>query len=131
MTLRWLIAALHLLALPLGLGGVWMRGRALSHARLDTLKAIFAADNAWGVAALLWILTGAARAFGGLEKGSAYYLHSHAFRAKMGLFALIFILEIRPMVTLIRWRRMRGRGRTPDLTPAPGLARISFLQAFL
>jgi len=34
MTIRWLLAALHLLALGVGLGAVWARGRALQ-AQLD------------------------------------------------------------------------------------------------
>ncbi len=29
MTIRWLLAALHLLALGIGLGAIWARGRAL------------------------------------------------------------------------------------------------------
>ncbi len=62
-----LFSALHLLTLALGLGGVWARGRAL---RRGDLPAAFAADAAWGIAALLWLATGLARAFGGLEKGT-------------------------------------------------------------
>ena len=131
MTLRWLIAALHLLALPLGLGGVWMRGRFLARAKVEALASAFAADTAWGIAAIIWIGTGIWRAFGGLEKGSAYYLHSEAFRAKMGLLILILILEIWPMATLIKWRIARVRHTSPDLAIAPTLALISYVQAFL
>jgi hypothetical protein len=35
MLIRWIIAALHLLALGMGLGAVWARARAL-HLSLDT-----------------------------------------------------------------------------------------------
>ena len=35
MTVRWLLAAVHLLALGVGLGAVWARGRALA-GELDT-----------------------------------------------------------------------------------------------
>lgn len=75
MWLRWMVAALHLLALGVGLGAVWARGRAL-HGVLDAqgLQRVFYADNLWGIAAALWITTGLARAFAGLEKGSDYYL---------------------------------------------------------
>jgi len=86
MTIRWLLAAVHLLALGVGLGAVWARGRALQ-APLDvpTLRRVFYADTWWGIAALLWISTGLVRAFGGYEKGAVYYLHNHLFWAKMGL----------------------------------------------
>ena len=61
--LRWLIATLHLLALPLGLGAVWARSRALRGAlSVDGLRRVFVADNLWGVAAVLWIGTGLLRA---------------------------------------------------------------------
>src|SRR6266511_1832568 len=54
MTIRWLLAALHLLALGIGLGAVWARGRALRDA-LDAsgLRRAFHADAWWGIAAVL------------------------------------------------------------------------------
>lgn len=130
--MRWLLAALHLLALGIGLGGVWARGRAL-RAPLDAagLRRAFYADTWWRVAAVLWIGTGLARAFGGFEKGTFYYIHNHVFWAKMGLLAAILLLELRPMITLIRWRRVVGRGDVPNTDAARGLARTSFLQAAL
>jgi putative membrane protein len=129
MTLRWLIASLHLLALPLGLGAVWARARALGIARsTDDLHRIFVADNLWGLAAVLWIATGLLRAFGGLEKGASYYLHDRIFYIKMGLFVAILILEIWPMTTLIRWRIGVRRGTPLDMTSAPALARLSQVQ---
>jgi putative membrane protein len=130
--LRWIVAAVHLLALGLGLGAVWARGRAL-RGELDPagLRRVFYADSWWGAAAGVWIATGLLRAFAGLEKGSAYYLHNHLFWAKMGLLALILLLEIGPMVTLIRWRFALARGMPVDTRLAGGFARISFLQAGL
>jgi len=132
MMLRWTLAALHLLALGIGLGAVWARGRAL-RGPLDTtgLRRAFSADTWWGIAAALWIGTGLLRAFGGFEKGSAYYLHNHLFQAKMGLLATILVLELSPMITLIQWRRQMARGQQPDTHAAARLARISFLQAVL
>src|SRR6266496_2543023 len=99
MTLRWLVATLHLLTLPLGLGAIWARSRALGLAKtVEDLRRVFVADNLWGLAAFLWISTGLLRAFGGLEKGASYYLHDRVFYIKMGLFVTILILEIWPMV---------------------------------
>lgn len=132
MAIRWLFATLHLLALGIGLGAVWARGRALQ-AELDAagLRRVFYADNWWGIAALMWLATGLARAFAGLEKGTAYYLHNHVFWAKMGLFLVIFILELRPMLTLIRWRRQVRRGEQPETQAAGQFVRLSVLEAGL
>jgi len=130
--LRWVFASLHLLALPLGLGAVWARSRALRRARgAADLPAVFVADNLWGLAALIWIVTGLVRAFGGLEKGATYYLHDRVFHAKMGLLVVILVLELQPMTTLIRWRIGLRRGAPITLTAAAALARISAIQAGL
>ena|SRR2546425_7548796 len=108
MTIRWLLAAVHLLALGVGLGAVWARGRALQ-APLDVpaLRRVFYADTWWGIAAVLWIGTGLVRAFGGYEKGAG------------------------PMIALIRWRVAVARGAVPDTLAASRFARISFVQALL
>jgi len=77
---------------------------------------------------LLWIITGLWRAFGGLEKGGDYYLHSKTFIAKMALFLLIFIIEIKSMVTLIKWRIKKRKNETIDFSSAPVLARLSHIE---
>ena len=130
--IRWIVAALHLLALGVGLGVVWARGRAL-HGVLDAqgLRRVFYADNLWGMAAGVWIATGLARAFAGLEKGSAYYLHNHAFWTKMTLLGLVLLLEVWPMASLIRWRIRYARGEDIDTRRAGVLAGISVAQAGL
>lgn len=132
MLIRWLFAAAHLLALGIGLGAVWGRARAL-RGPLDAagLSRVFVADTWWGAAAGLWIVTGLARAFAGLEKGGAYYLHSHWFFAKMALFAVILALEVWPMVALIRWRIAARQGGVIDTRSARAFSRISVAQAHL
>jgi putative membrane protein len=132
MTVRWLLAGLHLVALGLGLGAVWVRGRALS-SRLDErgLHSVFLADMWWGIAAFLWIATGVWRLLAGLEKTTTYYFQNHFFLTKMGVLAVILVLEVWPMITLIRWRRQVMAGSLPDTRVAPALARISFAQAAL
>jgi putative membrane protein len=132
MTARWLAASLHLLALGIGLGAVWVRGRALrSSLDAGNLRQVFFADTFWGLAAVLWISTGLWRLLAGLEKGTGYYLQNHLFLTKMALLGLVLLLEIRPMITLIRWRMTVSRGEAPDTRAAPLLARISFVQAGL
>ena len=132
MTARWLAASLHLLALGIGLGAVWARGRGLrSSLDAENLRQVFFADTFWGLAAVLWISTGLWRLLAGLEKGTGYYLQNHLFLTKMALLGLVLLLEIRPMITLIRWRKTVSRGEAPDTRAAPLLARISFVQAWL
>lgn len=132
MMLRWLLASVHLLALGVGLGAVWARGRGLQ-SKLDSkgLQQVFRADGWWGAAAFLWISTGLWRLLGGLEKGTTYYLHNHLFLTKMALLVAVLVLEVWPMVTLIRWRRHAAAGTAVDLTAAHRMANISFVQAGL
>jgi putative membrane protein len=136
--LRLALAAVHLLALGIGLGAIWSRARALDGAArtaltADHLRPAFTADNWWGLAALLWLATGLWRALAGTEKAPAYYANNALFRLKMALFVAVLLLEIWPMVTLIRWRRVIGRGETPADNPriAAQLARISYAEAAL
>lgn len=132
MFIRILFATLHLLGLGIGLGAIYARGRGLrGPLDKDNLRRIFLADTFWGLAAGLWIVTGLIRAFTSLEKGSAYYLSNSAFLIKMALLGIIIILEIWPMITLIRWRTQVGRGETPNTTAAPTMSRISWIQAGL
>jgi putative membrane protein len=127
-----LLAALHLLALGIGLGAVWVRGRALqSVLDRDGLRRVFLADGLWGAAAALWIGTGLWRLLGGLEKPTGYYLANHLFLTKMGLLLVILALEVSPMLTLVRWRRLVRLGQSLDTSSARRMGTISFIQAWL
>lgn len=132
MNLRWLLAALHLIALGIGMGAVLDRAWSL-RAPLDAagLRRVFRADTLWGIAALLWISTGAVRAFSGFEKGTDYYLGNHFFWMKMGFLLIVLALEVAPMIALIRWRSATRRGLPIDTTRAASFARISLIQAGL
>ena len=133
--LRLTLAALHLIALGIGLGAVWARGNALSSPLdLPAMRRAFRADTWWGLAAALWIGTGLWRLFGSTEKSTTYYTHNHVFFAKMGFLAIILVLEIWPMVTLIRWRQIAGRGTSawnPNPAAARRIAKISYAEAVL
>jgi putative membrane protein len=109
-----LLSAVHVLTLALGLGAIFLRGRALA-GPLDEAgwRRLLAADNAWGAAAGLWIASGLGRVFlGGREP--SFYWHNGFFWIKMALFGLVFVLELTPMITFIRVRSARKRG-----TPLP------------
>jgi putative membrane protein len=124
-----IVASLHYLALAIGLPSVLLRGRALKGPLDDAgFRRLFAADTMWGVAAALWVVTGLLRAFGGLEKGSAFYLQSRPFYLKMALFLAIVALEIGPMLTFIAWRAARRRGERVDTSRARALFQVNHIQ---
>ena len=117
---RLVLAWLHLLALGIGLGGVWGRARALhdSHREPADPRAIrraLIADTWWGIAAGIWLITGIWRLLASTEKSTSYYLSNHAFYAKMGLFLAILALEVWPMMTLIRWRTRKTQPHARDI----------------
>jgi putative membrane protein len=131
--LRLALAALHLLALGIGLGGVWGRARALGGPRDSrAVRRALAADTWWGIAALLWIGTGVWRLMAGTEKATGYYLTNHLFLAKMGLLALILLLELWPMLTLIRWRADPSRAEgAAGAAAARRISAISYVETVL
>lgn len=129
-----LLSTCHLLALAVGVPGVFLRGqalRALTRGDESALKRLFAADAAWGLAAILWLVTGLTRAFGPFEKGSEYYLHSGPFLIKMGLFIAILLLEVWPMITFIRWRVALARQQPIDRSVVPRLRLVNDLELVL
>jgi len=133
--LRLFLAAMHLIALGIGLGAVWARANALSRP-LDRAAMVraFRADTWWGIAAALWIATGLWRLLGGTEKSTSYYMRNHVFFTKMSFLVIILLLEIGPMITLIRWRQIAGRGTSawnPNPAAARRIARISYIEAAL
>jgi putative membrane protein len=88
----------------------------------QTLRRVFRADTVWGLAAALWIATGVWRVLAQTEKATTYYMTNPVFWAKMGLLAVILLLELWPMVTLIRWRIAASRGAPPEVFARPSLA---------
>jgi putative membrane protein len=134
--LRITLAALHLVALGLGLGAVISRGTALRESPSNAaLRRVFRSESMWGFAALLWISTGLWRLLAGIEKPRIYYLKNPVFHAKMGLFLLILVLELWPMITLLRWRRTFSQGESAERLMSRGtgrrIATISHIEALL
>lgn len=128
----WLLASVHLLAFGFALASILRRSRGLRRCTsTEDLTGIFSADNGWGASALVLVVTGAMRAFGGFEKGASYYFHEPLFHMKMAALVLILVLEIAPMMALLRWRLAVRRGDVPDLTGASKYARIGAWQTVL
>ncbi|VVO79493.1 DUF2214 family protein [Pseudomonas fluorescens] len=130
---QWILAAVHLFAFALAFWAVLTRGTAFSQLSAGTgeLKRVLLADNLWGLSALTLLITGAMRAFGGYERGSDYYLHQPLFHLKMTLLVLILLVELAPMITLIKWRIASSRGVAPEAGRAKLYARISHVEALL
>src|SRR5689334_24674352 len=91
-----IISSLHLLALAIGLPAVFLRGRALKGPLdADGLRRLLASDSAWGIAALLWIVTGLLRAFGGLGRAPGSTFTFPPSWAKLAPFLLFLWLRSR------------------------------------
>ena len=121
-----LLSSAHVLTLALGLGAIFIRGRALA-GPLDEAgwRRLLTADNAWGIAAVLWIGTGLLRVFFG-GKEPAFYWGNGFFWVKMALFGLVFVLEIAPMMTFIRVRSARPSRRAAPSIPRRDLPTYQF-----
>lgn len=125
------LSAFHVLALAIGFASVFARGRRLRELAKDRANAavrsaLLRADNAWGLAALLWIATGLLRVFFG-EKTPEFYVRNGFFWTKMTLFLLVFLLELRPMVTFIKWRTAKGKGGDAAVEAAVAAAPLETL----
>ena len=132
MTLRWLLAVLHLLALPIGLAAVFLRARALrALARGGDARGAVSADLWWGVAAFIWISTGLIRWLAGIEKPMPYYTQNWLFHTKLTLLLLILVLEVRPIIVIGRWRSRLRKGEPIDTSAANAMATTSFIQLVL
>ncbi len=60
MTLSYLIAVIHVATLAIGFSGLFIRSRALKAMQSSKdVSDVFYGDNLYGVAALLWVGTGA------------------------------------------------------------------------
>ncbi|MBV4522954.1 DUF2214 family protein [Pseudomonas sp. SWRI74] len=133
MLIHWFLAAVHLLVVVLGFWAVLVRGTNFRRLAAGTgeVRSVLIADNLWGISALILLVTGGMRAFGGFEKGTDYYLQQPLFHLKMTLFVLILLLEVAPMVTLIKWRIALARGTAIDTGRAKLFARISHVEGLL
>lgn len=80
-------------------------------------RSLFRVDLAFGIAAGLVLVTGAARAMR-YGKGLDYYLNNSFFHAKVGLFVVVALMSIYPTVTFLKWRQALKAGEVPTISPA-------------
>lgn len=127
----WLITTVHLFGFGLGLGAVWARGYALRGVpHVSDIKRAFLADNLWTCAGIVLVGTGLLRLF--LDPDArAHYLGNHIFVAKLWLIGCIVLLEIIPMLTLIRWRFALAQDEPVRFRPTTLITRVCFAQTFL
>lgn len=83
---------------------------------LVSARKILLADLIYGISASVILIVGGLRVMF-FEKGPDYYMHNHAFMAKMGLFIFIGLVSIYPTVKLMAWRPALRAGKLPDVTP--------------
>jgi len=130
--LRLTLAAIHLMALALGVGALLQRARALAAAeREEQLKRVLFWDNLYGLVAAIWLGSGVWRAFSDVEKGPDYYLSNHVFWTKMLLLAVLLGLEGVAMVTFIRWRICFAKKQPISLDGKRRLLRIHWAEFWL
>jgi putative membrane protein len=79
---------------------------------LETARRLQATDLVLGIAAAALLCIGLLRVFL-FEKGSDYYLHSHAFLLKFALFIILGVLSIIPTMEFLSWRGDIRDGEVP------------------
>jgi len=130
--LELVLAAVHLLSLALGVFALSSRSRALARAASNAeLGPVFFWDGAYGAVAIAWLGSGLWRAFGGVEKGTDYYLSNHAFWTKMLLLAALLAVEGFLAVTFVRFRLLVKKGETVPLANKARLVRLHHVELWL
>jgi uncharacterized membrane protein len=109
-------SSLHLLSLGLGWPAVLLRARAFAElaSAPDNERWqhwLLWSDNCWGLISLCWLGSGLWRLFGGLAKPLAWYQPYGVFWLKMGLIGLLAVLELLPMIALLRARFALQQGQ--------------------
>src|ERR1700721_1568165 len=82
---------------------------------LASARRLQVVDIVLGVAAGLLLVIGLLRVFF-FEKGSDYYLHSHAFHLKITLFIVIGLLSIIPTREFLSWGASLRAGQVPVIS---------------
>jgi murein DD-endopeptidase MepM/ murein hydrolase activator NlpD len=115
-----LIAWLHLLALAVGLSGVWARARALDDSLRHpedprAIRRALVGGAWWGAALVVSLATGAWALVAAAGRGTTTYAASPAFAVKMGIFLVVVALDVWPNAVLLRWWRKRAEPGPRDV----------------
>lgn len=101
----------------------WLNARAVE--RLARVDAIY------GLASVLVLVTGLMRIFMG-AKGAAWYGHNPLLWVKIGLFAAVGLVSLKPTFTFIRWRRqLRADGSLPGEDQIRATRKLVMVQAHI
>jgi len=92
---------------------------------LASARRLQVTDLVLGIAAGALLVVGLLRVFF-FEKGPDYYLHSHAFHAKLSLFVIVGLLSIIPTMEFMSWRGALKAGQVPTIS-ANKLKRITIV----
>ncbi|MGV7212951.1 DUF2214 family protein [Bradyrhizobium sp. UFLA05-112] len=79
---------------------------------MESARRLQRTDLVLGIAAGALFVVGSLRVFF-FEKGSDYYLHSHAFMTKFSLFIIIGLLSIIPTREFLSWTAAIKAGKAP------------------
>lgn len=80
---------------------------------LTAARTVLRMDAVYGLASIAILVIGFLRVVY-TEKGSAYYLHSGPFIAKLVLFVAIGLLSIYPTVKFLAWRKALRQQQVPE-----------------
>jgi putative membrane protein len=133
MTIEALLAYAHLLAILtmvvfLSSEAALCRPEWLNARVIERLPRV---DAVYGIAAGAVFLTGLARIFLG-AKGAAYYGGHPLLYVKVGLFAAMALLSIRPTRSFLRWRRtLQADGSLPGADEIRAVRRQVMVQAHI
>jgi putative membrane protein len=92
----------------------------------STARKLLTTDAVYGVAAGALLVIGFLRVFY-FEKGAAYYFSSHAFMAKLSVFAAVGVLSAIPTIEFMSWRKALKAGQAP----APSARKITMIRKLL
>ena len=96
-----------------------------------TVERLARVDGIYGLASGLVLVTGLARVFMG-AKGSGWYWSNPLLWTKLGLFAVIALVSIKPTITFIRWRKqLRANGALPTEAEVRATRKLVMVQAHI
>lgn len=96
-----------------------------------TVERLARVDGIYGMASGLVLVTGLARVFMG-AKGSGWYWSNPLLWTKLGLFAVIALVSIKPTITFIRWRKqLRASGALPSEAEVRATRKLVMVQAHI